>query len=82
MAETDGLFAAAGAWLARLPLRPRLLYPAALGLVALVTAVLNLDTAVFFLTPVLYVVIAAISERIRRPERLVEATPSALSAHG
>lgn len=53
VAERDGLFAAAGARLSRLPLGPRALLVASLGLVALVTAVLNLDTAVFFLTPVL-----------------------------
>jgi arsenical pump membrane protein len=53
VAERDGLFGAAGAWLSRLPLRPHLLLTAALLLVALVTAILNLDTSVFFLTPVL-----------------------------
>ena len=53
VAERDGLFAAAGARLSQLPLRPRALLVAALGLVAVVTAVLNLDTSVFFLTPVL-----------------------------
>jgi arsenical pump membrane protein len=53
VAERDGLFAAAGAWIARLPVGPRLLYVAALSLVVAVTAVLNLDTSVFFLTPVL-----------------------------
>ena len=53
VAERDGLFAAAGARLSRLPLGPRTLLVAALALVALVTAVLNLDTSVFFLTPVL-----------------------------
>ena len=53
VAEQDGLFAAAGAALARFPGGPRILYLVALALVAAVTAVLNLDTAVFFLTPVL-----------------------------
>lgn len=53
VAERDGLFGAAGARLSQLPLRPRALLVAALGLVAVVTAVLNLDTSVFFLTPVL-----------------------------
>jgi arsenical pump membrane protein len=53
VAERDGLFAAAGARLSRLPLGPHLLLTAALLLVALVTAILNLDTSVFFLTPVL-----------------------------
>jgi arsenical pump membrane protein len=53
VAERDGLFAAAGARLSRLPLGPRALLVASLAVVALVTAVLNLDTSVFFLTPVL-----------------------------
>jgi arsenical pump membrane protein len=53
VAEQDGLFAAAGTLLARLPLGARALYAVALGLVTAVTAVLNLDTSVFFLTPVL-----------------------------
>ena len=53
VAERDGLFAAAGARLSQLPLPPRVLLVAALGLVTVVTAVLNLDTSVFFLTPVL-----------------------------
>jgi arsenical pump membrane protein len=52
-AEQDGLFAAAGAALARLPGSTVVLYITALGLVALVTAVLNLDTSVVFLTAVL-----------------------------
>ncbi len=53
VAEHDGLFRAAGGVLARVPFGPRGLLVVALGLVALVTAVLNLDTSVFFLTPVL-----------------------------
>jgi arsenical pump membrane protein len=52
-AERDGLFAAAGAALARVGLGPLTTFVAALGLVTVVTAVLNLDTSVFFLTPVL-----------------------------
>jgi arsenical pump membrane protein len=52
VAESDGLFAAAGSWLGRIPVGPRGLLVVALALVALVTAVLNLDTSVFFLTPV------------------------------
>jgi arsenical pump membrane protein len=52
-ADADGLFAAAGGRLARLPGRPIPLFLAALALVAGVTAVLNLDTAVVFVTPVL-----------------------------
>jgi arsenical pump membrane protein len=53
VAEQDGLFAYAGAGLARLPGGTRVVYVVALGLVAVVTALLNLDTSVFFLTPVL-----------------------------
>jgi arsenical pump membrane protein len=53
VAEEDGLFAAAGALLARAPGGTRTAYVTALGLVVCVTAVLNLDTSVFFLTPVL-----------------------------
>ncbi|HZQ80391.1 MAG TPA: SLC13 family permease [Gaiellaceae bacterium] len=53
VAEHDGLFAAAGAGLARVPGGSRAVYLVALGLVAVVTAILNLDTSVFFLTPVL-----------------------------
>ena len=52
-AAADGLFEAAGAGVARIGLPPRALLLALLGLVALVTAVLNLDTAVVFMTPVL-----------------------------
>jgi arsenical pump membrane protein len=49
----DGLFEAIGARLARAPLPPRVLLVALLALVAVVTALLNLDTSVMFLTPVL-----------------------------
>ena len=52
-AAEDGLFEATGARLARSRLGPHGLLVALLGLVATVTAVLNLDTAVVFLTPVL-----------------------------
>lgn len=58
-ADADGLFAAGGDRLARLPGRPMTLFVAALGLVAAVTAVLNLDTAVVFVTPVLLVAAAS-----------------------
>ena len=58
-ADADGLFAAGGDRLARLPGRPVTLFVAALGLVAAVTAVLNLDTAVVFVTPVLLVAAAS-----------------------
>jgi arsenical pump membrane protein len=53
VAEEDGLFAAAGAGLARVPGGTRVTYVLALALVAVVTAILNLDTSVVFLTPVL-----------------------------
>src|SRR5438477_9038000 len=53
VAGADGLFEAVGARLARAPLSPRGLLIALLALVAAVTAVLNLDTSVVFLTPVL-----------------------------
>jgi arsenical pump membrane protein len=53
VASADGLFEALGARLAQAPLPPRALLLTLLGLVAVVTAVLNLDTSVVFLTPVL-----------------------------
>src|SRR5437868_6394724 len=53
VAAAGGLFEALGARLARARLSARSLLLALLGLVAVVTAVLNLDTAVVFLTPVL-----------------------------
>jgi arsenical pump membrane protein len=53
VAAADGLFEAIATRLAHAPLRPRPLLLAMLALVALVTAVLNLDTSVVFLTPVL-----------------------------
>src|SRR6266516_5760854 len=53
VAAADGLFEAIGARLARAPLPPKALLVALLALVAIVTAVLNLDTSVVFLTPVL-----------------------------
>ncbi|HZP73726.1 MAG TPA: SLC13 family permease [Gaiellaceae bacterium] len=53
VAEGEGLFAAAGSRLARVPAGGLGVYALALGLVAIVTAVLNLDTSVVFLTPVL-----------------------------
>src|SRR5262249_41132350 len=52
VAATDGLFEATGARFARSRLGARGLLLGLLGLVAVVTAVLNLDTAVVFLTPV------------------------------
>jgi arsenical pump membrane protein len=53
VAERDALFATAGSGLARIRTGPRTTFVLALVLVAIVTAILNLDTSVFFLTPVL-----------------------------
>jgi arsenical pump membrane protein len=53
VAAADGLFEAIGARLASMRLGARSLLLALLALVAIVTAVLNLDTSVVFLTPVL-----------------------------
>lgn len=53
VAAEDGLFEATGALLARSRLGAQGLLVALLALVAAVTAVLNLDTSVVFLTPVL-----------------------------
>lgn len=52
VAADDGLFASAGHLLARSAKSGRLLFVGVAGLVVVVTAVLNLDTAVAFLTPV------------------------------
>ncbi|HEU0316637.1 MAG TPA: SLC13 family permease, partial [Solirubrobacteraceae bacterium] len=53
VAHADGLFARAGDLLERMPGPPTALLAGGIGLVAVVTAILNLDTAVVFLTPVL-----------------------------
>ena len=53
VADDDGLFAAAGHRLARSAPSGMLLYMGAVVMVGSVTAVLNLDTSVAFLTPVL-----------------------------
>ena len=52
-ASAEGLFEALAARIACAPLPPRVLLVALLALVAVVTALLNLDTSVVFLTPVL-----------------------------
>lgn len=52
-ASAEGLFDALGARIAAAPLSPRALLVALLALVAIVTALLNLDTSVVFMTPVL-----------------------------
>jgi arsenical pump membrane protein len=53
VADEDRLFSAAGRWLARLARNGGVTFAGAVVLVATVTAVLNLDTSVAFLTPVL-----------------------------
>ena len=53
VAASDGLFEAAGAAIARLPGGGLVLFASMMALVAAVTVVLNLDTSVVFLTPVL-----------------------------
>ncbi len=53
VANVDGVFAAAAGVLGRLPGGGMLLYLASMVLVAAVTVLLNLDTSVAFLTPVL-----------------------------
>jgi len=62
VASDDGLFDAGGRLMARLAPGGWSLFAASAGLVAAVTAVLNLDTAVTFLTPVL--VLAARRRRV------------------
>jgi arsenical pump membrane protein len=62
VAATDGLFDAVGGHVARAPGSPAVLFALLMGLVAVVTALLNLDTAVVFLTPVL--VAAARNRRV------------------
>ena len=53
VADDDGLFAAAGSRLARATRSGPLLFAGSVLLVSIVTATLNLDTSVAFLTPVL-----------------------------
>ena len=53
VADDDGLFAAAGHQLARTARTGAVVFVGATALVGVVTALLNLDTAVAFLTPVL-----------------------------
>ena len=53
VAHAEGLFAAAGSLLERVPGPPVALLAASIGVVSVVTAILNLDTAVVFLTPIL-----------------------------
>ena len=68
VAYEDGTFRAAGALLDRLPGGEPLLYVVAMGLGAAVTVVLNLDTSVAFLTPVL---VGAARRRGASEERLL-----------
>lgn len=56
VANADGLFSAGGRRLDRLPGGGPALLAACMAMVAVVTAVLNLDTSVVFLTPVLVLV--------------------------
>ena len=67
VARADGIFDAAGALVARLARGGFTLLAAATALVAVVTAVLNLDTSVAFLTPVL----VAAARRRRTGEELL-----------
>jgi arsenical pump membrane protein len=53
VAADDGPFDAVGGHLARVPGSPALLFALLMALVAVVTALLNLDTSVVFLTAVL-----------------------------
>ena len=53
VAASDGLFEAAGATIARLPGGGLVLFGSMMALVASVTVILNLDTSVVFLTPIL-----------------------------
>ncbi len=53
VADGDGLFAAAGSSLARVAGSGRVLFAGSVVLISAVTATLNLDTSVAFLTPVL-----------------------------
>jgi arsenical pump membrane protein len=52
VAASDGLFETVGARLARLPGGGKVLFASLMALVAAVTVVLNLDTSVVFLTPI------------------------------
>ncbi len=53
VADDEGLFAAAGDWLGRAAPNGIVLFAGAVIMIGLVTATLNLDTSVAFLTPVL-----------------------------
>ena len=53
VANQEGLFTRAAGLLAALPVSPMVVYSASMALVAVVTVLLNLDTSVAFLTPVL-----------------------------
>jgi arsenical pump membrane protein len=53
VASSDGLFEAVGSRIARLPGTRLTLFVSLMALVALVTVVLNLDTSVVFVTPIL-----------------------------
>jgi arsenical pump membrane protein len=74
VADGDGLFAFAGRQLGRMARNGTVLFAGAVVIVAVVTATLNLDTSVAFLTPVL--VYTAASQRSVQPAGVV--TGSAL----
>ena len=74
VADGDGLFAFAGRQLGRMARNGTILFAGAVVIIAAVTATLNLDTSVAFLTPVL--VYTAASQRSAQPDGVV--TGSAL----
>lgn len=53
VAASDGLFAWIGSRLAQIPGSARVLYFAVMALVGIVTVILNLDTSIVFLTPII-----------------------------
>lgn len=66
LCEDEGLFAAAGGWMARTSGgSPRRLLTAVVGIAAVTTAVLSLDATVVLLTPVVFATAARIGARAR-----------------
>ncbi|MGH9081586.1 MAG: SLC13 family permease, partial [Acidimicrobiales bacterium] len=70
VADDDGLFAAVGYWLAAHASNGAVLFGGAAVIIAVVTALLNLDTSVVFLTPVL---VHAARSRDREPASMLVA---------
>jgi arsenical pump membrane protein len=68
VADQDGLFAAVGHRLAELAPNPLALFAGAAAMVAVVTAVLNLDTSVVFVTPVLIYACSSAASSSPTPE--------------